>query len=107
MNRERLDQYLSQVFPGLAAVKDAGKVPVFQRDRAWSEYFFDQGAGNRMAGVQGTLWAAYNGVTEWLDHRRTRQSVSQKLASIWFGQVNNTKKRALATAIEMLPRGNN
>ena len=63
MNKERLDQYLSQVFPGSAEADEETDAPVvFNRDRAWSEYFFDQGAGNRMAGVEGTLWAAYNGV---------------------------------------------
>ena len=108
MNKERLDQYLSQVFPDSAAAgEDNHPAPVFQRDRAWSEYFFDQGAGNRMAGVEGTLWAAYNGVTEWLDHRKTRQSATQRLASIWFGGTNRTKIHALDAAVEMLARSGN
>ena len=55
-----------------------------------------------MAGVEGTLWAAYNGVTEWLDHRKTRQSATQRLTSIWFGGANRLKERALAAAVEML-----
>ena len=78
MNKERLDQYLSQVFPGSAATEEeADKAPVFQRDSAWTEYFFDQGADNRMAGVEGTFWAAYNGVTEWLNHHKTPRSGSR------------------------------
>jgi len=27
-----------------------------------------------MRGVAGTLWASYNGVTEYLDHRKIRQN---------------------------------
>ena len=108
MNKERLDQYLSQVFPGSdEAEEDTHAAPMFRRDRAWSEYFFDQGAGNRMAGVEGTLWAAYNGVTEWLDHRKTRQSATQRLTSIWFGGANRLKARALTAAVEMLPHFRN
>jgi hypothetical protein len=38
------------------------------------EYFFDWGKGNRLPEVSGTLWAAFNGVTEWRDHRKSRQN---------------------------------
>ena len=108
MNKERLDQYLSRVFPGSAAAEeDTDKAPGFQRDRAWAEYFFDQGAGNRMADVEGTLWAACNGVTEWLDHRKTRQSAMQRLTSIWFGGANRLKTRALTAATALLPHWRN
>ena len=57
---------------------------------------------SRLKGVEGTLWAAYNGVTEWLDHRKIRQSADQRLASIWFGEANRIKARALTVAVEML-----
>ena len=71
-----------------------------QRDRSWSEYFFDQGRGNRMPGVEGTLWAAFNGVTEWLDHRKTRQNENQRLSSSWFGETARVKGRAYAVAMD-------
>jgi phage/plasmid-like protein (TIGR03299 family) len=109
MDSERLKQYLRHVFPASAEAEDDADCvlsPV-SRDRAWSEYFFDQGAGNRMAGVKGTLWAAYNGVTEWLDHRKTRQNPAQRLTSIWFGETNRTKTRALTAAMELLPQWRN
>ena len=50
---------------------------------------------------------AYNGVTEWLDHRKIRQSADQRLASIWFGEANRIKVRALTVAVEMLPHFRN
>ena len=66
-----------------------------------------QGAGNRLKGVEGTLWAAYNGVTEYLDHRKIRQNADQRLSSTWFGEANRIKARALTVAVEMLPHFRN
>ena len=108
MNSNRLEKYLEYVFP---EPKDRqpteSETDCIQRNRSWSEYFFDQGAGNRMKGVEGTLWAAYNGVTEMLDHRKIRQTADQRLTSIWFGEANRVKARALTGAVEMLPHFRN
>ena len=69
-----------------------------KRDRNWSEYFFDQGRGNRIPGVTGSLCAAFNGVTEWVDHRKSRQNENQRLVSSWFGGSYQTKARAFTVA---------
>jgi Domain of unknown function (DUF932) len=50
----------------------------------------------------GTLWAAYNGVTEYLDHRRTRQTPGRRLASLWFGEGHRVKARAHRAALALL-----
>ena len=97
MNQERLREYLTQVFPE-ADPADEAVVARVHKARQWSEYFFDQGRGNRMPGVNGTLWAAFNGVTEWLDHRKTRQNPGQRLNSLWFGENYRVKARAFALA---------
>lgn len=99
MNRERLDQYLAAVYPDS---KEPEKMELVKRDRDWSEYFFDQGRGNRLPGVAGSLWAAFNGVTEWLDHRRSRQNSNQRLVSTWFGNSYQTKTRAYGIALEKM-----
>jgi hypothetical protein len=39
--------------------------------------------------MAGTLWAAFNGVTEWQDHRKSRQNADQRLVSSWFGGVES------------------
>ena len=95
MNSNRLTEYLTQVYPDST---EPDKQLLVQRDRSWSEYFFDQGRGNRMAGVAGTLWAAFNGVTEWIDHRKTRQNENQRLNSAWFGETSRIKGRAYSVA---------
>jgi hypothetical protein len=43
-------------------------------------------------------WAAFNGVTEWQDHRKSRQNENQRLVSTWFGGSYQTKARAFAVA---------
>ncbi len=101
IDQARLQEYLTEVFPD-ADPTDEAAVSRVKRSRQWSGYFFDQGRGNRLPGVTGTLWAAFNGVTELLDHRRTRQSPHQRLTSLWFGDNYRTKARAFALAEEKL-----
>src|SRR4051794_15872291 len=43
-----------------------------------------KGIGNDVQGVAGTLWAAYNGIAEMVDHGRNRRTPSQHLEHIWF-----------------------
>jgi phage/plasmid-like protein (TIGR03299 family) len=95
MNPNRLTEYLVQVYPDS---KEPDRQELVQRDRNWSEYFFDQGRGNQLQGVAGSLWAAFNGVTEWQDHRQTRQNSIQRLNSAWFGEASRTKARAFTIA---------
>ena len=99
LDANRLGEYLAAVYPDRA---EPDQQLLVQRDRSWSEYFFDQGKGNRLAGVAGTLWAGFNGVTEWLDHRQTRQNSTQRLNSAWFGESARIKSRALAAAVDKM-----
>jgi phage/plasmid-like protein (TIGR03299 family) len=99
LDSNRLSEYLAAVYPD---VKEPDKQLLVQRDRDWSEYFFDQGKGNRLAGVSGSLWAGFNGVTEWIDHRKTRQNSNQRLSSTWFGESSRIKSRAFSVAVGML-----
>ena len=100
MNSNRLTEYLAAVYPD---IHDPDKQQLVLRDWSWSEYFFDQGRGNRMAGVEGTLGAAFNGVTEWIDHHQTRQNGQQRLNSAWFGETARIKGRAYAVAQDKMP----
>ena len=97
MNSNRLTEYLAGVYPDST---EPDKQVLVQRDRGWSEFFFDQGKGNRMAGVEGTLWAAFNGFAELQDHRQTRQNSNQRLNSAWFGESSRTKARAFSVAMD-------
>jgi hypothetical protein len=64
--------------------------------------YFDQGKGNRVTGVAGSLWAGFNRVTEWIDHRKTRQNANQRLNSAWFGESSRIKAKAFSIAMEKM-----
>ena len=99
MDTNRLSEYLATVYP---EVKEPVKMELVKRDRSWSEFFFDQGKGNRLPGVAGSLWAAFNGVTEWVDHRKSRQNENQRLVSTWYGSSYQTKARAFTVAQDLM-----
>lgn len=62
---------------------------------------FESGRGMDMKGVKGTVWAAYNAVTEYLTHN-AGNSADSRYNSLWFGngavrnQVALTEAMALA-----------
>jgi phage/plasmid-like protein (TIGR03299 family) len=99
LSTDRLAEYLTAVYPDST---EPDKQLLVQRDRGWSEFFFDQGKGNHLPGVAGSLWAGFNGVNEWVDHRKTRQNSSQRLNSAWFGESARIKSRAYTIAMDKM-----
>lgn len=65
------------------------------------------GMGQDMEGVKGTLWALYNGVTEYVDfHRGTRgdsddSRAENRLESVFFGSGLDMKEDAYKLALSM------
>ena len=57
-----------------------------------------KGRGNDLPGVAGTLWAAYNGIAEMIDHGQSRRTPDQHLEHIWFGNGHVLKVRAFQVA---------
>ncbi len=55
--------------------------------------------GNDLPLVKGTLWAAYNGVTEYVDSARTTFGDGKWLDSVWFGEGCAIKTRACDLAV--------
>ena len=64
------------------------------------EELVECGAGNDRDGVRGTWWAAYNGVTEYLSHKRGSSDES-RLDSLWFGSGVTMNRKALEVGLEM------
>lgn len=58
------------------------------------------GRGNDLPSVRGTLWTAYNGVSEWLTYNRGH-SGDNRLNSLWFGDSAVLSRHALETALQM------
>ena len=97
---DQLKEYLESVFPDPKEPDDGQALARVCRDRVRAEYFFSQGKGTELKGVPGTLWAAYNGVTEYVDHRAPQQDANKLLESVWFGDGYLTKAKAFQVAKE-------
>lgn len=68
---------------------------------------FEEGRGQDMQGIRHTAWAAFNAVTEYVDHHRpTRARTaedrrSRRLESSWFGSGAKLKSLAWNLAMDM------
>lgn len=66
---------------------------------------FDYGVGLDMPEIKGTTWAAFNAVTEWVDHHRPTRAAnptdraSRRLESAWFGSGARLKAKAWSQAL--------
>jgi len=103
LGQSRANEYMAQVFPDPQRADKASWRLVEDR-RRWAMHFFHEGLGNEEPATRGTLWAAYNGVTEFVDHRKPTAHApdftSRRLHSIWFGAGAVVKQRALRIAGE-------
>lgn len=62
---------------------------------------FHEGLGVKEFSISNTLWAAYNSVTEFIDHPEGYKLGDNKLLKrIWFGEGEVIKKRAYLKALE-------
>ncbi|MFK9175208.1 DUF932 domain-containing protein, partial [Escherichia coli] len=55
---------------------------------------FETGLGADLPGVRGTLWAAYNAVTQYVDRESYTARNKEPLNSIWFGEGERVKRTA-------------
>ena len=102
LRHEQALKYFADVFPEGSNAETAKRAA---DQRRWAHHFYEHGRGNDLPKVRGTLWAAYNGVTELIDHRRPMTAdpdfTAKRLASIWFGRGAAIKGRALELAKDM------
>jgi phage/plasmid-like protein (TIGR03299 family) len=107
MPNQDLQKYLDVVFPlpirGRLSERnyDAAIAEVESRKKGCAE-LFENGRGNTEPGIRGSLWAAYNGVTDWADHRMRFRSPYQRMNSVFFGEAGRIKTRALRNALELI-----
>lgn len=59
---------------------------------------FETGMGMDLPGVRGTLWAAYNAVTEFEDYTRETKETTSRLGRNWFGVGSVNKLAAFRNA---------
>jgi phage/plasmid-like protein (TIGR03299 family) len=101
MVKDRMDHYLTQVFPDPEDKQDSGGLARVLEARSLSSERFEAGHGNALAGVKGTLWAAYNGVTEYVDYKQSSRAPDGRLDHVWFGDGYLSKARAYRVAVAL------
>lgn len=99
VNQSRLNEYLKNVFPD---PQDELLLPNTIKAREMAQELFETGIGAEMQGVKGTLWGAYNGITEMIDHKNTRLNADKKSTNILFGAGYNTKVKAYNVALDKM-----
>lgn len=101
INQQDVVRYVKYVFNiPLEAPKDGYTTQTEKLvDAAVARIF--SGRGQDIPGVEGTLWAAYNGVTEYLSYERGR-TPETRLNSLWYGESANINDRALEHALELV-----
>lgn len=102
LKRERLNEYLEAVFPKTRIQKKKGITPP-----RWTyvSKLLEVVPDLQLAGVRGTLWAAYNAVTRFEDYREVDGELAPaRLNRVWFGAGANLKLAALNAAADMAKR---
>jgi phage/plasmid-like protein (TIGR03299 family) len=94
--------YVKEVFPEPARNTPREEPRRVLRLREEARRLFEAGRGNNQAGIRRTLWAAYNGVTELVDHHIADESSETRLQRIWFGKGYEMKVRAYEVALRWL-----
>lgn len=116
IGQQHLDKYLRLVFPDPQDTDNRDAMARAKNNRLWSAHFFAHGKGADLTGVRGTLWAAYNGVAELVDHRQPQRpggaptlfsgpaqpGDDRRLESAWFGDGYSAKVRAYKVACEWM-----
>lgn len=108
-NEAQLRQYVTNVFaPEIQTrLKEEGADAAQEKqekaiDALMGEIIplFHAGRGQDKEGVRGTMWAAYNSITEYQTWNRGREA-DTRLDSLWFGQNKKTNERAFSEALKM------
>jgi phage/plasmid-like protein (TIGR03299 family) len=99
INAAQFEKYVEEVIPGDSTRAENQRAEVVTR--------YHEGLGSDIDGVNGSLWGAYNAVTEYVDHERgTRgtdedERLNNRLRSIWLGSGAQMKAKALDKALAL------
>lgn len=102
LNDEQAIDYYRIIFPDPQNPKHIEALEEAHRHRHETLVLFHEGYGNQAPPTAGTLWAAYNGLTQYIDHRNSLIGDSRRLHSIWFGQGASIKARAYQAALDIV-----
>ena len=102
-SRQQLELYFEALYPDQPDSKNK------RAENVRNELFrlFEFGRGQDLPETRLTTWAAFNAVTEYVDHHRStrgrteQERASRRLESAWFGSGAKLKAHAWTAALEM------
>jgi hypothetical protein len=102
LNSDGADHYSLSVYEALRHERKKGgpTIEEMRGDCMACSRLFQDGGGNDLPGVKGTLWAAYAAVAEYFDHYKTVAEDWKYLRDIWFSPL---KASALRVASRFVP----
>jgi len=105
MSKVELEAYFDYALRGKnAGSKEESGRFLNERDALFN--LFEGGKGNKLEGVRGSAWCAYNAVTEYTDHYKTIRKLgddqTNRLKNIWFGTGALIKGRAYDRIMEVV-----
>jgi len=101
LDKETTIKYLARVFPTPMHGAESETPRWITEDRENCLQLFRTGIGNDDPAISETLWAAYNGVTEYVDHWRNRGG-REHMQSACFGRGFKIKTLAYEEAHKMI-----
>jgi phage/plasmid-like protein (TIGR03299 family) len=96
-----LEKYVKLIFASSKKLVEVeGDLSTIENKKLLKEIqpLFEQGRGNDMPEIKGTLWSAYNAVTEYLQYNRGSDT-QVRLDNLWFGQGAALNKKALEVGL--------
>lgn len=101
--QSQLDLFFRSLYPDPVEEDDNGRA---KKTRENLNRLFEEGIGHDMPGIKHTMWAAYNAVTEKLDHGTIRgktevERATNRLQSIWWGTAAKIKEQAWEAALDL------
>lgn len=100
LTADEINQYLIAVVPNPTDPEAARAKKNAEQTRDEIMGLLESGRGTEIEGVRGTLWGAYNAVTEYVDHERNKDHAAERRnESNWFGSGADMKDQALSIAL--------
>lgn len=100
ITEEQVKFYIGKLIPDTPNRKHKGRTELI---RGRILRLFYQGAGNSLAETKGTAWAAYNAITEYIDHVKSAwRSAECRLWASWFVGGRNLRTKAFKYARKLI-----
>ena len=97
ITKEQLREYVQALVPDNEEAKNTARTEKIRNNVL---KLHDSGRGADLA--RGTLWGAFNSVTEYTDHMMFAGDSNSRLNSIWFGRGEQLKIKAFHLAERMM-----